>query len=180
MLAPLTRITDATRMAATGSLPHRSNWEGPNDEFRALADALNAMLAQLERTLLNSRDSRPMPRTNHGRHWPSRRHCSTWPVKTRTATPTNSSTAFRAVNTRAIDLTEALLQLSRADQRSAARSFRLRGWRRQAISRALSIGVEAKPDSTGCGQATGPRMISISATSLVDTTPVESFRNVVS
>src|SRR5690606_24541161 len=37
MLAPLTRITDATRMAARGSLSHRIQLEGPKDEFRELA-----------------------------------------------------------------------------------------------------------------------------------------------
>src|SRR5919204_5192725 len=38
MLAPLDRITDATRMAATGSLSHRIDLEGRRDEFRELAD----------------------------------------------------------------------------------------------------------------------------------------------
>src|SRR5919109_4294637 len=48
MLAPLARITDATRMAANGSLSHRIQLEGRNDEFRELADAFDAMLARLE------------------------------------------------------------------------------------------------------------------------------------
>src|SRR5437762_4671254 len=48
MLAPLTRITDATRMAATGSLSHRIVLEGRRDEFRELADSFDAMLARLE------------------------------------------------------------------------------------------------------------------------------------
>src|SRR5262245_33404922 len=48
MLAPLTRITDATRLATTGSLSHRIELEGPNDEFRELADAFDAMLERLE------------------------------------------------------------------------------------------------------------------------------------
>src|SRR5437667_4015282 len=48
MLAPLTRITDATRMAATGSLSHRLELEGRQDEFRELADSFDAMLARLE------------------------------------------------------------------------------------------------------------------------------------
>ena len=48
MLAPLTRITDATRLAATGSLSHRIRLEGRSDEFRELADAFDAMLARLE------------------------------------------------------------------------------------------------------------------------------------
>ena len=48
MLAPLTRITDATRMATTGSLSHRIRLPGRSDEFRELADAFDAMLARLE------------------------------------------------------------------------------------------------------------------------------------
>src|SRR4029453_13865399 len=39
MLAPLTRVTDATRLAANGSLSHRIQLEGRSDEFRELADA---------------------------------------------------------------------------------------------------------------------------------------------
>ena len=48
MLAPLTRITDATRYAGTGSLSHRIRLEGRSDEFRELADAFDTMLARLE------------------------------------------------------------------------------------------------------------------------------------
>src|SRR5205823_9097840 len=48
MLAPLTRITNATRMAATGSLSHRIHLEGRKDEFRELADAFDTMLLRLE------------------------------------------------------------------------------------------------------------------------------------
>ncbi|HEX2299984.1 MAG TPA: HAMP domain-containing protein, partial [Pseudonocardiaceae bacterium] len=48
MLAPLTRITDATRMATKGSLSHRIRLPGREDEFRELADAFDTMLAQLE------------------------------------------------------------------------------------------------------------------------------------
>ncbi len=48
MLAPLTRITDATRIAATGSLSHRIQLEGRTDEFRELADSFDTMLARLE------------------------------------------------------------------------------------------------------------------------------------
>src|SRR4029078_753004 len=48
MLAPLSRITDATRTAANGSLSHRIELEGRGAEFRELADAFDAMLARLE------------------------------------------------------------------------------------------------------------------------------------
>src|SRR5918999_6301321 len=48
MLAPLARIRDATRTAATGSLSHRIELPGREDEFRELADVFDAMLARLE------------------------------------------------------------------------------------------------------------------------------------
>src|SRR5437868_7484675 len=48
MLAPLTRITDATRIAANGSLSHRIELPGRQDEFRELADSFDTMLARLE------------------------------------------------------------------------------------------------------------------------------------
>jgi signal transduction histidine kinase len=48
MLAPLARITDATRTAASGSLAHRIRLPGRRDEFRELADAFDSMLARLE------------------------------------------------------------------------------------------------------------------------------------
>ena len=48
MLAPLARITEATRTAATGSLSHRIRLPGRQDEFRELADSFDTMLARLE------------------------------------------------------------------------------------------------------------------------------------
>src|ERR671926_514442 len=48
MLAPLARITDATRVAADGSLSHRIQLPGRSDEFRELADSFDTMLARLE------------------------------------------------------------------------------------------------------------------------------------
>src|SRR5829696_5192814 len=48
MLSPLTRITDATRMAANGSLSHRIRLPARIDEFRELADAFDTTLARLE------------------------------------------------------------------------------------------------------------------------------------
>src|SRR5438094_2111426 len=48
MLAPLTRLTGATRVAANGSLSHLIELEGRRDEFRDLADAFDTMLARPE------------------------------------------------------------------------------------------------------------------------------------
>jgi two-component system sensor histidine kinase VanS len=55
MLAPLTGITDATRMAASGSLSHRIRLPGRRDEFRELADAVDAMFARLEAHVVEQR-----------------------------------------------------------------------------------------------------------------------------
>jgi two-component system sensor histidine kinase VanS len=44
MLRPLTRITDATRRAATGSLSHRIRLEGRNDELRVEVDRLQGLV----------------------------------------------------------------------------------------------------------------------------------------
>ena len=43
-----TRITDAARMAANGSLSHRIRMDGREDEFRELADVFDTMLDRLE------------------------------------------------------------------------------------------------------------------------------------
>ena len=55
MLAPLTRITDATRLAGNGSLSHRIRLSGRDDEFRELADSFDAMLARLEAQIAEQR-----------------------------------------------------------------------------------------------------------------------------
>ena len=67
MLAPLTRITDATRLAAGGSLSHRILLEGRDDEFRELADAFDAMLARLEAHVAEQQRfaAQRLPRTAH-------------------------------------------------------------------------------------------------------------------
>src|SRR4051794_19802465 len=48
MLRPLERITGAAHSAARGSLSHRIDLPGRDDELRRLADTLDQMLAQLE------------------------------------------------------------------------------------------------------------------------------------
>ena len=78
------------------------------------------MLARLEAHSPNSGGSQPTPPTNCGPRWRSRRHFSTWPAGTELR-QRRLVDRLHAVNTRAIDLTEALLLLSRADQRSFTR-----------------------------------------------------------
>ena len=121
MLAPLTRITDATRMAATGSLSHRIQLEGRRDEFRELADAFDAMLARLEAHV--AEQQRFAANASHELRTPL---AITQTLLDVARNDPNRDTGelvdrLHAVNTRAIDLTEALLLLSRADQRSFTR-----------------------------------------------------------
>jgi two-component system sensor histidine kinase VanS len=118
MLAPLTRITDATRVAANGSLSHRIELEGRQDEFRELADSFDTMLARLEAHV--AEQQRFAANASHELRTPL---AITQTLLDVARNDLNRDTGelvdrLHAVNTRAIDLTEALLLLSRADQRS--------------------------------------------------------------
>jgi two-component system sensor histidine kinase VanS len=116
MLAPLTRITDATRTAGTGSLAHRIQLPGRSDEFRELADAFDAMLAQLEAHV--AEQQRFAANASHELRTPLAVTQTLLDVARNDPERDNGELVERlhAVNTRAIDLTEALLLLSRADQ----------------------------------------------------------------
>jgi two-component system, OmpR family, sensor histidine kinase VanS len=121
MLAPLTRITDATRIAATGSLSHRVRLHGRKDEFRELADAFDAMLARLEAQV--AEQQRFAANASHELRTPLAVTQTLLDVARKDPNRDNGELVDRlhAVNTRAITLTEALLVLSRADQRSFVR-----------------------------------------------------------
>jgi two-component system sensor histidine kinase VanS len=125
MLAPLTRITDATRIAATGSLSHRIQLDGRNDEFRELADAFDTMLAQLEahaaeQQRFAAEQQRFAANASHELRTPLAVTQTLLEVARKDPNRDNGELVDRlhTVNTRAIDLTEALLLLSRADRRS--------------------------------------------------------------
>jgi two-component system, OmpR family, sensor histidine kinase VanS len=121
MLAPLARITDATRIAANGSLAHRIQLEGRKDEFRELADSFDAMLAQLEAHI--AEQQRFAANASHELRTPLAITKTLLEAARNDPNRDNGELddRLRAVNSRAIDLTEALLLLSRADQRSFAR-----------------------------------------------------------
>jgi two-component system sensor histidine kinase VanS len=121
MLAPLTRITDATRTAANGSLSHRIRLPGRKDEFRELADAFDVMLARLEAHVAEQR--RFAANASHELRTPL---AITQTLLDVARNDLNRDTGelvdrLHVVNTRAMDLTEALLLLSRTDQRSFTR-----------------------------------------------------------
>ncbi|ATL69918.1 sensor histidine kinase [Nocardia terpenica] len=121
MLAPLTRITNATRMAANGSLSHRIQLEGRKDEFRELSDAFDTMLARLEAH--TAEQQRFAANASHELRTPL---AVTQTLLDVARSDPNRDTGelvalLHTVNARAINLTEALLLLSRADQRSFTR-----------------------------------------------------------
>jgi two-component system sensor histidine kinase VanS len=121
MLVPLARITEATRRAANGSLSYRIELEGRNDEFRELADSFDAMLARLEAQVAEQR--RFAANASHELRTPLA--ITQTLLEVARTDPDRDHGALmerlRIVNDRAIALTEALLLLSRADQRSFTR-----------------------------------------------------------
>lgn len=121
MLAPLARITDATRTAAMGSLSHRVRLPGRQDEFRELADAFDAMLARLEAHI--AEQQRFAANASHELRTPLAVSKSLLDVARTDPSQDTGEILDRlqAVNTRAIDLTEALLLLSRANRQSFTR-----------------------------------------------------------
>src|SRR5947209_907660 len=120
MLAPMTRITDAARTAATGSLSHRIELPGRRDECRERADAFDTMLARLESHV--GEQQRFAANASHELRTPLAITQTLLDVARNDPNREDGELVDRLhfVNTRAIDLTEALLLLSRADQRSFA------------------------------------------------------------
>src|SRR3954453_1878402 len=128
MLDPLDRITDATRIAPGGSLAHRIRLPGRRDEFRELADAFDAMLARLEAHVdeqqrFAAEQQRFAANASHELRPPLAITQTLLDVARNDHSRGDDELVERlhAVNTRAIDLTEALLLLSPADQRSFVR-----------------------------------------------------------
>ncbi|MFC0542965.1 sensor histidine kinase [Kutzneria chonburiensis] len=121
MLAPVTRIADAARLAAQGSLSHRIRLAGRRDEFRELADVFDTMLDQLESQV--AEQQRFAANASHELRTPLAISRTLLDVARNDPTYDRAELIERlhTVNTRAIDLTEALLLLSRADRRGFAR-----------------------------------------------------------
>lgn len=123
MLAPLDRIGRAAQLAAQGSLSHRVALEGPRDEFRDLADIFDSMLEQLEAHV--GEQQRFAANASHELRTPLA--ISQAMLEVARTDPDRDVDALIArlevVNTRAIELTEALLLLSRAERRSFTREI---------------------------------------------------------
>lgn len=121
MLAPLTQITDAARRAGSGSLSHRIRMQGRQDEFRELSDAFDSMLDQLESHVAEQR--RFAANASHELRTPLAISRALLDVARKDPARDRGELIERlhTVNTRAIDLTEALLLLSRGDSGSFRR-----------------------------------------------------------
>ncbi|MFJ2551469.1 sensor histidine kinase [Microbacterium sp. NPDC087591] len=123
MLAPLDRISHAAQLAAQGSLSHRVALPGPRDEFRDLADVFDSMLDRLEAHV--TEQQRFAANASHELRTPLA--ISQTLLEVARTDPDRDVDALIArlqeVNTRAIDLTEALLLLSRADRRTFTREI---------------------------------------------------------
>ncbi|SEI11886.1 MULTISPECIES: HAMP domain-containing sensor histidine kinase [unclassified Leifsonia] len=116
MLAPLAKIAGATRSVAGGALSHRIRLEGRSDEFRELADSFDAMLAQLEAH--DAEQRRFAANASHELRTPL---AITQTLLDVARSDPDSDTAdllerLTVVNRRAIELTQALLLLSRVEQ----------------------------------------------------------------
>lgn len=118
MLAPLERIGQAARAAADGSLSHRLRLPGRQDEFREVADAFDHMLERLEDHVGQQR--RFAANASHELRTPLATTQAMLEVAR--ASPSTADPELlerlQTVNSRAIDMTEALLLLSRAETRS--------------------------------------------------------------
>lgn len=122
MLAPLRRITTATGRAAQGDLSHRIQLEGRQDEFRDLADGFDAMLTRIESQV--AEQQRFAANASHELRTPLAVTQTLLEVAEKDPDRDERALIARlqSVNSRAIELTEALLTLSRADNRVFARS----------------------------------------------------------
>ncbi|MGW4049935.1 sensor histidine kinase [Streptomyces sp. NPDC004779] len=116
MLAPLTRITAAARTTGTGSLSHRIRMEGRQDEFRELADAFDSMLDRLESHVAEQR--RFAANASHELRTPLAVSQALLDLAREDPSRDRDEllARLRTANTRAVDLTEALLLLGRSDR----------------------------------------------------------------
>ena len=119
MLAPLNRIADAARLASNGSLSHRIRLTGRKDEFRELADVFDTMLEELESHV--AEHERFAANASHELRTPLAITQTLLEVAREEPGHSELVERLHTVNTRAIDLTEALLLLSRTNRRSFTR-----------------------------------------------------------
>jgi two-component system, OmpR family, sensor histidine kinase VanS len=121
VLRPLRTMTATTRQISERNLNERLALSGPRDELKDLADTVDGLLARLEAHV--AEQQRFAANASHELRTPLALTQTLLDVARKDPNRVNGELVDRlhAVNTRAIDLTEALLLLSRADQRSFVR-----------------------------------------------------------
>jgi two-component system sensor histidine kinase VanS len=121
VLRPLRTMTATTRQISERNLNERLALSGPNDELKDLADTVDGLLARLEAHVVEQQ--RFAANASHELRTPLAITQTLLDVARNDQSRGNDELVDRLhfVNTRAIDLTEALLLLSRADQRSFVR-----------------------------------------------------------
>jgi two-component system, OmpR family, sensor histidine kinase VanS len=121
VLRPLRTITATTRQISERNLNQRLALSGPRDELKDLADTVDGLLERLEAHI--AEQQRFAANASHELRTPLAITQTLLDVARNDQSRGNDELVDRlhAVNTRAIDLTKALLLLSRADQRSFTR-----------------------------------------------------------
>ncbi len=121
VLRPLRTMTATTRQISEHNLNERLALPGPRDELKDLADTVDGLLARLEAHVADQQ--RFAANASHELRTPLAVTQTLLEVARNDPNRDNGELVDRlhAVNARAIDLTEALLLLSRADQRSFTR-----------------------------------------------------------
>jgi two-component system sensor histidine kinase VanS len=120
VLRPLRTMTATTRQISERNLNERLALSGPRDELKDLADTVDGLLARLEAHV--AEQQRFAANASHELRTPLAVTQTLLDVARNDPNRVNGELVetLHAVNTRAIDLTEALLLLSHADQRSFA------------------------------------------------------------
>jgi two-component system sensor histidine kinase VanS len=118
VLRPLRTMTATTRQISERNLHERLALSGPRDELKDLADTIDGLLVRLEAHV--AEQQRFAANASHELRTPLAVTQTLLDVARNDPNREEGELVDRlhAVNTRAIDLTEALLLLSRADQRS--------------------------------------------------------------
>jgi two-component system sensor histidine kinase VanS len=121
VLRPLRAMTATTRQISERNLHQRLALLGPRDELKDLADTIDGLLARLESHV--AEQQRFAANASHELRTPLALTQTLLDVARNDPDRDNTELVERlaAVNTRAIDLTEALLLLSRTDQHSFPR-----------------------------------------------------------
>ena len=131
--------------------------EGRRDEFRELSDAFDSMLEQLESHV--AEQQRFAANASHELRTPLAISRALLDVARKDPAPGRGELIERlhAVNQRAIDLTEALLLLSRGDRGNFTRESRRPLPRRRGSRRDAASPRRTAPDHAGRHRRGGPR-----------------------